>query len=38
VRSYSELAKPIYEVVRAAERKVDRKMTPKQRARMLGRT
>lgn len=38
VRSYAELARPIYNVIKAAERKDTQKLTPKQKAKIFGRT
>jgi len=37
VRGYAERAKPIYDVIRAAERKLGPAMTAKQRAKAIGR-
>ena len=37
VRHYAERAKPIYDVMRASEKKLGANLTPKQRARIIGR-
>lgn len=38
VRSYADIAKPIYDVIRAADKKDTRDLTPKQKAKQQGRT